>query len=179
MNSTGRPTRYGDEPVPPGAVDTGLRRGLLAVILFGSIGTFVELLLLGHTEDWSQLLPLVLLGGSMLVTVAAWFVPGGGVLTAFRVMMWACVLSGVIGHWLHYSGNAEFEREMYPNLAGLELFWESMRSATPVLAPGTMTVIGLLGLIFAWPHRSTDHRGVPVSASSPKSQALNNDAEVS
>jgi hypothetical protein len=60
------------------------------------------------------------------------------------------VVSGLAGHWLHYRGNVEFEREMYPDRAGVELFTESMTGATPVLAPGTMTVIGLLGLVAVW-----------------------------
>ncbi len=136
------------------STDGGLRRGVLAVALFGSLGALVELLLIGHTEDWWQLLPLALLVAVLVVSAAAWFVPARGVLLALRVVMWACVLSGAVGQWLHYSGNAEFEREMYPDRAGVELFSESMSGATPVLAAGTMTVIGLLGLVFAWRHPS-------------------------
>ena len=33
--------------------------------------------------------------------------------------MGAFVVSGVVGLWLHYQGNAEFELEMYPSLQGL------------------------------------------------------------
>jgi hypothetical protein len=136
----------------------GFRSGLLAIILFGSIGVLLELLLIGHTEDWWQILPLGLLAGVILVAAAAWFTSSRRVLTALRLVMWTCVLSGLTGQWLHYSGNVEFEREMYPNLAGMELFQESMSGATPVLAPGTMTVIGLLGLVFAWRHPSSKPR---------------------
>ena len=32
------------------------------------------------------------------------------------------VLSGLVGLFLHYQGNAEFELEMYPSLKGLELY---------------------------------------------------------
>ena len=147
------------QSVPVPAATAGmLRRGILLILLFGSAGTFVELLLIGHFEDWWQLLPLVLLGAVALLGTIAWRVPGRRVLAWWRALMVACVLSGVEGNWLHYSGNVEFEREMYPDRAGMELFRESMAGATPVLAPGTMTVIGLLGLVFAWRHPGSEPR---------------------
>ncbi len=151
-----RPAPAGGAGITNGvATAGGLRRGVLAILLFGSIGVLIELLLIGHTEDWWQILPLALLGGVIVVATAAWFASSGAVLLTLRVLMWACVLSGATGQWLHYSGNAEFEREMYPNIAGVELLRESMSGATPVLAPGTMTVIGLLGLVFSWRHPSS------------------------
>ena len=55
--------------------------------------------------------------------------------------------TGILGVWQHYSGNVEFEKEIYPSLGGIDLFWESMTGATPVLAPGTMVGLGLLGLV--------------------------------
>ncbi|MFB3131882.1 MAG: hypothetical protein ACE10K_05095, partial [Rhodothermales bacterium] len=47
---------------------------------------------------------------------------------------------------------AEFELEMYPTLKGLELFWESIKGATPALAPGTMIQLGLLGWAYTYRH---------------------------
>lgn len=157
MTTSGRavPSVSGSDSAVAAAATDGLRRAVLAITLFGSIGVLVELLLIGHTEDWWQIVPLALLGGVVIVAVSAAIACSRKVLISIRLVMWACVLSGVTGQWLHYSGNAEFEREMYPNLAGVELFQESMSGATPVLAPGTMTVIGLLGLVFAWQHPSS------------------------
>lgn len=131
-------------------VARSLRQAVLAVLVFGSIGTFSELYLLGHYEDWWQMVPLgllLLVGG----TSAAYLVhPTEPIRRGIIVVMWACIIAGLAGHWLHYKGNAAFEREMYPDRAGFELFRESMSGATPVLAAGTMTVVGLLGLIAAW-----------------------------
>ena len=62
------------------------------------------------------------------------------------------VLSGFVGLWLHYQGNTEFEREMYPTLNGFELFRESLTGATPTLAPGTMLELGFLGLAYTYRH---------------------------
>jgi hypothetical protein len=37
-------------------------------------------------------------------------------------------------------------------LHGFELFRDAMMGATPALAPGSMTQLGLLGLIYAYRH---------------------------
>ena len=69
--------------------------------------------------------------------------------------MLLCIAAGVAGGWLHYDGNAEFELEMDALLEGLELFEESMTGATPVLAPGAMIQIGLVGLAYCFRHPLT------------------------
>lgn len=127
-----------------------LQKGILAVLLFGSVGTLVELLLIGHTEDWWQIAPLLLLALVIAASAVHLARPGQQSRSVVFAVMLLAVVSGLAGHWLHYRGNAEFEREMYPERAGVELFTESMTGATPVLAPGTMTVIGLLGLVAVW-----------------------------
>ncbi len=135
-----------------GATTTAFRGCLLVLFLIGVVGTGAELLLLGHTEDLWQWVPLVLMAGS-LVTLG-WRVVDRGArsLHVFRGMMILFVLSGVVGLWLHYDGNAEFELEMYPGLQGFELFRESVTGATPTLAPGTMLEFGLLGLLYTYRH---------------------------
>ncbi len=97
--------------------DTTVRRirgFLLGLFVVGASGTGIELLLLGHTEDFWQLLPLGLigLGGAAL----AWYAATGGStsLGLFRRTMGAFVVSGVVGLWLHYQGNAEFESATAP-----------------------------------------------------------------
>ena len=62
--------------------------------------------------------------------------------------MAAYLASGLVGLWFHYSGNAEFELEMYPSLSGWSLVREALSGATPALAPGTMIHLGLLGLTY-------------------------------
>jgi len=126
-----------------------LRGALLAILLLGVIGTGVELLLLGHTEDLWQWEPLV----SFAAGVAAllWHAASR---TAWSrrvcvTVMALAVVSGMVGVFLHYRGNVEFELEMVPALGGMVLFQEAMTGATPVLAPGTMVVLGLLGLLYA------------------------------
>lgn len=103
-----------------------------------------------HTEGFWQLVPVCLIGVSVIVL--GWHAMFGGA-TILRVLqgtMGLVVLSGVAGILLHYRGNVEFEVEMYPSLSGFELFLEAMKGATPALAPGTMTILGLLGLAYTY-----------------------------
>ena len=142
-------------PVPdtPAATLSLVRRALLWTYVFGAAGTAVELVLLEHYDGAWQWAPIVLLAASLLVL--AWHAaPRGrraGVL-AFRATMLVFVVSGIAGTLLHYRGNVEFELEREPSLAGLRLFWEAMRGATPALAPGTMIQLALVGLAYTFRH---------------------------
>ena len=138
------------------ATTSDIRGFLLILFVMGAVGTGAELLLLGHTEDLWQWVPLVLMAVSLVTLGWRVVAPGAGSLRVFRVTMILFVLSGVAGLWLHYTGNAEFELEMYPALQGFELFRESVTGATPTLAPGTMLGLGLLGLVYIYRHPALD-----------------------
>lgn len=129
-----------------------LRHAVLAVFIFAVIGTGSELVLLEHTEDVWMWIPLALMALSMLNVIACLVARKPGLLQVFKGLMYLFILSGFVGTWMHYKGNMEFELEMYPAMKGVELFWESMKGATPALAPGTMVQFGLLGLIYAFKH---------------------------
>ena len=62
------------------------------------------------------------------------------------------VFAGPIGMGLHYGANSEFEREMDPSLNGYRLFTVSLSGATPLLAPGSMVQLGLIGLVYTYRH---------------------------
>lgn len=129
---------------------TALRVALLMILVFGVLGTGVELLLLGHTEDVWQWEPLVVMAVGL--PVLAWHVKIGSAWSRWSsvAVMTGFVASGMIGLILHYRGNVEFELEMVPALKGADLFQKSMTGATPVLAPGAMIILGLLGLLYAF-----------------------------
>ena len=65
-----------------------------------------------------------------------------------------CVVTGAVGILLHYRGNVEFELERDGSIRGLRLFWEAIRGATPALAPGALSQLGLLGLAYTYRHPS-------------------------
>lgn len=125
---------------------------VLALFLLGCAGTGAELLLLEHYENWRQWLPLAALALGLVGGGAVGLRPGARSFAAFRALMLAFAIVGLAGLYLHYVGNAEFELEMYPELGGLELVWETLRGATPALAPGTMIGLGALGFLFTYHH---------------------------
>jgi hypothetical protein len=129
-----------------------LRRFVLASLIFGICGVLAELILLGPYEDWRQWLPLVLLGGGLPVALRVLVRPGRrsvGLLRALAVL-WAP--TGLLGVYFHYTGNLEFERERDASVAGFHLITESLTGAFPALAPGTMVLLGLLGLAVTTGH---------------------------
>ena len=129
-----------------------LRRLVVVILMLGMLGTGAELFLLEHTEDFWQWTPLVLLAAAL--PGAGWllFAPGAASVRVFRTLMLAFVASGFAGQWLHYRGNLEFDREMHPSDTRLELVRDALGGATPTLAPGTMTLFGLLGLVACLRH---------------------------
>ena len=141
-----------------------LRRILLAITLLSIVGLIPELLLIEHYEKRWQLVPLVLLGMALpSVLVAAWR-PSERSVKTMRVVMALCVLAAPVGIWRHYSGNVEWELERKPEANGLPLIWKAMRGATPILAPGAMAQLGLLGLAFTFRHPALRRRnGEPTS----------------
>jgi hypothetical protein len=126
-----------------------IRRLLLALLAAGSFGTGVELLLLGHFEELAQIVPLVLLAAGL--AAASWHLASAGAsVAALRWLMLLFVASGGLGVMLHYRGNVEFEHEMYPALEGVELIGKTLTGATPVFAPGTMALLGAIGLLASY-----------------------------
>ncbi|HEX8430116.1 MAG TPA: hypothetical protein VF625_02470 [Longimicrobium sp.] len=124
----------------------------LALTLVGMMGLTAELLLLEHFESGWQWVPLVALGLGMAACVALLLRPARGTVRFFQAMMIVFVAAGAVGVFLHYRGNAEFEREMERGLGGVSLFWRALRGATPALAPGAMAHLGLLGLACCYRH---------------------------
>ena len=119
----------------------------------GLVGTEAELLLLEHDESAAQLIPLVLIGASLVLLLWCLIRPARAVVRLLQVTMLLMVASGAAGVVLHYRGNVEFQREINPAIAGFELFWKVVHAkAPPALAPGLMAQLGLLGLLYAFRH---------------------------
>ena len=143
------------------ATMTTIRGFLLIIFVIGVFGAGGELLLLGHTEDFRQWIPLTLM--SLSLFVLGWHAASRAVgatidrrrlsMRIFQITMLLFVVSGFAGMLLHYRANVEFELEMYPSMQGLQLFWKAIKGkAPPTLAPGAMIQLGLLGLAYTYRH---------------------------
>ena len=135
-----------------------IRRLLLGLVLLGIVGLAAELVLLEHTEDTLQWVPLVALALGFVLALAVALRPSPGALRAFQGVMAAFVVAGALGVYLHLRGNVEFELESDPALRGFALIWESLRGATPSLAPGALAQLGLLGLTLTYRHPALRRR---------------------
>lgn len=124
-----------------------MRKYLLVILAFSVVGTVTELFLLEHTEGFWQWVPIALLLLSILGI--AWnSLRDNRISRRFlQLIMLLFIIGGFVGIGLHYKGNVEFELEMYPSMEGMELFWKTIKGATPVLAPGAMMTLGLVGLL--------------------------------
>jgi hypothetical protein len=128
-----------------------LRRAMLAVLVLGMVGTFAELLLLEHYEEPAQYIPLFLF--ALATAVLGWHAarPTLSARRALQGMMALFLVAGGAGMALHFRGAAEFQRELDPHISPWDLTKKVMRAkAPPVLAPGVMLQLGLLGLAYAY-----------------------------
>jgi hypothetical protein len=137
---------------------SSLRRYSLWLLVIALAGTAAELVLTGHFEGLTQPIPLGVIALCILVVAWQTFSQSSASLAAFRLTMAVSILSGVLGIYLHYQGKVEFQLESNPSLAGWALFEKAMKAKNPpILAPGMMIQMGLLGLIYAfrYPVRKT------------------------
>ena len=143
-----------------------VRTLLLGIVVFGIAGTSTELTLLGHFEEWAQTAPLIVLASCLAVTIWQLLAPTAASVRVMRVVMTLLIVTSLVGIGFHFVGNLEFKRELYPELEGLALFLESVTGVTPVFAPGSMLLLGLIGLTstlrhprVAWAPARTEESG--------------------
>ena len=129
------------------------RKLLLVILGFGMAGTLAELILLEHTEDVLQWAPVILLASAGAVLLWHSIGESAASLRLMRWLMCGFIAAGVAGVYFHFRGSAEFKLESQPSLAGWALFWQAIRAKTPpLLAPGAMVQLGLLGLLYTYKH---------------------------
>src|SRR5688500_719168 len=134
---------------------TWIRKFLLISLVLGVIGTAGELVLLGHIESPAQWLPLGALVASIPLLLWHAKAPGKTTVRTLQLLMVVFIVFGIVGVGLHYDGNAEFERELHPDDAGMTFLSHVAAGATPVLAPGSMVLLGLVGMAHAYRHPSS------------------------
>ena len=141
-------------------MNLSLRQLVFVLVFIGIVGLEIELALLRHAESFSQWIPHIVLLIGLLATVIVFLRPSATILRVFQAIMWMFVVTGMLGLYFHFKGNFEFATERDASLSGFRLLWKVLRGATPAFAPGAMSQLGLLGLIYTYKHpmlgRSTD-----------------------
>jgi hypothetical protein len=117
------------------------------LLLINVIGVAAELYLIDHIESVQQWVPIVVLFAVLTSTVLINLNRSRAAQQVFLFSMGAAVFSGLVGIYFHLVGNLEFVMELYPSATNTVLFLKTVKGATPVLAPGAMVGIGLLGII--------------------------------
>jgi len=138
-----------------------LRRWILVVLVLGLLGTVTELILLEHYEKPVQLVPVVLI--ALALAVIVWHVMNrdAGSRFAFVAVMALFVLAGFAGFTAHFIGSAEFQLELDPAMSTWTLVEKVLRAkAPPLLAPGMMLQLGLLGLAYVYSDARDKKKGI-------------------
>jgi uncharacterized membrane protein len=128
-----------------------LRRWILIILVLGLAGTVTELVLLEHYEQPLQFVPLVLI--VVAVSVLWWEFRRRDLASrrAIQIVMALFVLAGFVGFVAHFRGSAEYQLELNPEMSNWELLEKILRAkAPPLLAPGMMLQLGLLGLAYVF-----------------------------
>ena len=129
------------------------RRILLTILILGIAGISLELWLMAHTEDVYQLIPLWLAGLAVIAIATVALRPSRGTVRLFQTVMALFLISGIVGMYLHFQVNMEFQLEMDPALSGMGLYQKAiLAKSPPALAPGAMIQLGLIGLAYTFRH---------------------------
>ena len=132
-----------------------IRWFLLGALLANVLGLATELVLFEHFEDGWQLIPISLLGLALVLVVWNGLSRSPASVKLLRLVMVLFVVAGPVGILLHYRANREFQVESDPSAPAWTVFVKAIHSkAPPPLAPGAMTQLGLLGLIYTYRHPS-------------------------
>jgi hypothetical protein len=128
-----------------------LRKWVLGVLVLGLLGTVTELVLLEHYEKGLQLVPVGLIAISLAVLTWHAMKDDAASRRTVVVLMVLFVLAGFAGFVAHFVGSAEFQLELDPEMDKWELLEKVLRAkAPPLLAPGMMLQLGLLGLAYVY-----------------------------
>jgi len=139
-------------------VERRLRTFLLVVAGCICAGTIVELFLLEHTKTLVQLTPFVLCGVGALAVATALARPKRGTLIALRAVMGLLLLGSLFGVYEHIENNLAFELEIRPNATASDVWLETLKGDSPLLAPGALAVAACLAVAATYEHPALARR---------------------
>jgi hypothetical protein len=145
-----QPPQTGAESVGADRIEL-LRRWIAVILVLGLLGTVTELVLLEHYEQPLQFVPLLLIVAALGVLWREARRHNLASRRAMQIVMALFVLAGFGGFAAHFYGSAEYQLELNPDMSNWELLEKILRAkAPPLLAPGMMLQLGLLGLAYVF-----------------------------
>lgn len=118
--------------------------------LGGSVGILSDLLLMNHYENFSQILPILLISVCLILFLATLLIKTKRISNFFKCALALLTICAFAGIYFHLRGKADFKIEIDPNLKGWNLFLACItgHSLPPVLAPASIILVALSG--YAW-----------------------------
>jgi len=129
-----------------------LRQFLLVISAGIFVMTVAELIFLEHWNFTIQFLPFALITLGLVTSALAYFRPSRGII---RFAQWSMILIAVcslIGFYEHMASNFSFWLEIQPDATTKELIIETFKGGVPILAPGILTLGGVIGWSATYKH---------------------------
>lgn len=133
-------------------VEQRLRTFLLGLSAWMCIGTIVELFLAKHYDDPLQFVPFILCGVGLMAVVVVLWRPLRGTLLMLRGVMGMLMLGSLFGVYEHLVNNFAFELEMRPSAAWSDVWFQALRGAAPLLAPGILALAAMIAIAATYGH---------------------------
>ncbi len=133
-------------------IEQKYRSFLLAMAVVLLAGMTVELLLTEHAESLVQLIPYGLAGIGIAAALAVLHKATPARLRVLQVVIALLALGGAYGIYEHLSHNFAFELEIRPNATVGDVVGKALRGASPLLAPGVLTVVAVLAAAAVYRH---------------------------
>jgi len=129
-----------------------IRKFLLVISAGIFVMTVTELFFLEHWNFTIQFLPFALSALGLITAGLAYFRPSHGIIRFTQWSMIVIAVCSLIGFYEHMAGNLTFWQEVQPNATTWELVVETFKGGIPVLAPGILTLGGVIGWTSIYKH---------------------------
>ncbi len=129
-----------------------LRQFLLIISAGVFVMTVSELVFLGHWNVTIQFLPFALCALGLTTSAFAYFRPSRAVIRFTQWSMIVIAICSAIGFYEHMAGNFTFWLDIQPNATTWELIKATFTGGIPILAPGILTLGGVIGAAATYKH---------------------------
>ena len=133
-----------------------LRRFLLIISAGIFVMTVSELFFLAHWNVTIQFLPFALCALGLVAMALAYFRPSRRTIRFTQWSMIFITICSFIGFYEHMSSNFWFWLDIQPNATTWELVKATFTGGTPILAPGILTLGGVIGATALYKHPSLE-----------------------